>query len=158
MNNTEKIEIAKSKILKWITAVTITAMTVSGFGQMPIFKRYYISDIPGMGWTADYYITHNIHYTGAVILLGLFSYFIAGFFLFQKNKISITKQGIVIIISLAGLVFSGILKVISNHKGIYFGTTALLSLDLIHTAFTFLFLIFSGIFKVLKYRWFEIKE
>jgi len=54
MNSINKIDY---RTIKWLFALTITAMAISGFGQMPIFKRYYIADIPGLSWTADYYIT-----------------------------------------------------------------------------------------------------
>ena len=138
-----------------LAILTITALTISGFGQMPIFKRYYIADIPGLGWTADYYITHNIHYTGAVILLALSAYLLAKYFLKPKDTFHITVPGLIIIFFIAGIIVSGILKVISGQRGVYFGRSALISLDLIHTILTFLFLIFSGVFKVLKYRWFE---
>ena len=46
-------------------------MTVTGMGQMPIFKRYYIADIPGLGWLADPYTVHWVHYAGAIALVGL---------------------------------------------------------------------------------------
>jgi len=151
-------EIIKGKILKWLLMITITALTISGFGQMPIFKRYYIADIPGLAWTADYYITHNIHYTGAVILLALSAYLLTVYFLFQKKNFYITRPGFLLIFSLSGLIFSGILKVISNQKGIYFGKTTLISLDLIHTILTFILLILLGVFAVLKLRLFEKRE
>jgi hypothetical protein len=38
------------RVLRWVYILTLFAMALTGFGQMPIFKRYYISDIPGMGW------------------------------------------------------------------------------------------------------------
>ena len=49
-------------------------MALTGFGQMPIFKRYYIADIPGLGWLAAYWVTHYIHYLGAALLLGIGAY------------------------------------------------------------------------------------
>jgi len=151
-------EIIKDKILKWLFAAAITAMTISGFGQMPIFKRYYIADIPGLAWSADYYITHNIHYTGAVIILALSAYLLTGYFLILKKSFYITWPGFFIIFSLSGIILSGILKVISSQRGVYFGKTTLLSLDLIHTILTFILLILLGIFAVLKLRLFEKRE
>lgn len=153
-----KSEILKSKIFKWLLMVTIAAMAISGFGQMPIFKRYYIADIPGLAWTANYYITHNIHYISAVILIALSAYILTVYFLILKNNLHITWQGFLIIISFSGIILSGILKVISNQKGIYFGKPTLISLDLIHTILTFLLLILSGVFSFLKFRLFEKKE
>ena len=48
--------------LKYSYVAILSFLTLSGFGQMPIFKRYYIADIPGLGWLAKFYITHYIHY------------------------------------------------------------------------------------------------
>jgi len=125
---------------------------------MPIFKRYYIADIPGLSWTADYYITHNMHYTGAVVLLILFSYFAVNFFLAQKNTIRITRSGLYIILILSVLFVSGILKVISSQQGIYFGRTTLISLDIIHTLFTFVLLIDLAALKIRKHKLYETGE
>lgn len=49
-------------------------ITLSGFAQMPIFARYHISDIPGLGWLADFYVTHAVHYIMAALLLALGAY------------------------------------------------------------------------------------
>jgi len=148
-------DLIKGKILKWLFIVTITAMTISGFGQMPIFKRYYIADIPGLAWTANYYVTHNIHYTGGVILLALSAYLLTEYFLILKKSFYITRPGFFIIFSLSGIIISGILKVISSQRGVYFGKTTLISLDLIHTILTFVLLILLGLFSVLKFRLFK---
>ncbi len=50
---------------------TVFLLTLSGLAQMPIFKRYYIADLPGLGWLAKFYVTHVLHYIGAMILLFL---------------------------------------------------------------------------------------
>ena len=46
------------------------------FRQMPIFKRYYLADIPGLAWTADFYITLYIHYVAAALFIGLSVYYL----------------------------------------------------------------------------------
>ena len=62
--------------LKYSYLITLLFLTLTGFGQMPIFKRYYIADIPGLGWLAKFYITHFIHYLGAILILALLAYII----------------------------------------------------------------------------------
>ncbi len=57
------------KVRKYIYATTLFFITLSGFGQMPIFKRYYIADTPGLGWLAQFYVTHIIHYISATVLI-----------------------------------------------------------------------------------------
>ena len=74
-----------NKILKPIYRLILLLMVVTGFGQMPIFKRYYLADIPGFAWTADYYFTHYLHYLGAILLLSLFFYWITDYFFMGRK-------------------------------------------------------------------------
>ncbi len=46
-------------------------LALSGFAQMPIMKRYYIADIPGLGWLADFFATSLLHYAAAAAFLFL---------------------------------------------------------------------------------------
>lgn len=43
----------KRKIGNWLYGFVFVVMAFTGFGEMPIYNRYYISDVPGMGWTSD---------------------------------------------------------------------------------------------------------
>ena len=125
---------------------------------MPIFKRYYIADIPGMGWTAKFYVTHYIHYICAIILFGLFAYLIVEYLLRYKKNYSLTTHAYIKIILLGGLVLSGALKVISNLSGVTFKQITITILDMIHTSFTFLFLIAALIFVIIKKKWLKARE
>ncbi len=151
MNNSAE---RRASYIRWTAMAAVTALAVTGFGQMPLYKRYYVSSIPGLGWTADYYITHNIHYIGAVILIGLTVYYIANYFLQHRGIYSITKQGIVMLVFMAGIIVTGLLKVIASQRGVYFSEGFLFHLDLLHIMFAFLFLISAAVFKIMKYRWY----
>jgi hypothetical protein len=61
-------------------------MALSGFGQMPIFKRYYIADFPGLGWLAQFYVTHYIHYVGAAALLAIGAYYLARYLVAERSR------------------------------------------------------------------------
>jgi len=67
---------ALSRPMKWFYLLVLFTLVFSGFGQMPIFKRYYLADLPGLGWTADYYVTLVIHYLAAALFLGLSAYYL----------------------------------------------------------------------------------
>jgi len=67
------------KLRRYIYVLTLFFITLSGFGQMPIFKRYYIADIPGLGWLAQFYVTHIIHYAAASVLIALVLYILFDF-------------------------------------------------------------------------------
>jgi hypothetical protein len=158
MKKTADIASISSKFIKRLSILLITIMALTGAGQMPIFKRYYIADIPGLGWTGDYYITHVIHYSGAVMLIALAVYLSAEYYLKHRSSLSLSKAGWVRVIVLAGLFLSGILKVISNLKGVYFVRTTLISLDLIHTALMFILLITFAVSGIMKSGLFEEKN
>ena len=77
MNRTSRpmpLNLDDHRITRPLCLLTIFVMALTGFGQMPIYKRYYMSDIPGFGWLADFYITRYVHYLGAAMLLALLSY------------------------------------------------------------------------------------
>lgn len=62
------------RVARWLYGIAVGLALFGGFGQMPIFKRYYLADIPGLAWTANYYITSDIHYLAAALLLGLLAW------------------------------------------------------------------------------------
>ena len=98
--------------LKTIYLLALTIMAITGFGQMPIFKRYYMADIPGFGWTADYYFTHYIHYMVAIFLIGLFSFLIVDFFLIGRKEFKVSLSSYLRIFLLTAIVLTGIFRVL----------------------------------------------
>lgn len=53
------------RLAHWGVAVSALALLFSGFGQLPMFKRYNIVKLPGMGWTDDFEIQLILHYIAA---------------------------------------------------------------------------------------------
>jgi hypothetical protein len=67
---------------KWgkrLYLLSLFMLVFTGFGQMPIFKRYYLADIPGLAWTADFYVTLYIHYVAAIVFVFLCVYYLMGY-------------------------------------------------------------------------------
>ncbi|KAB2951876.1 cytochrome b/b6 domain-containing protein [Heliorestis acidaminivorans] len=58
-----------NRFVHWIVALSIFSLIFSGFGQMPMYKRYMLVDVPGMAWTGDYALTLTLHYLGAIVLM-----------------------------------------------------------------------------------------
>ena len=65
-----------SRPLRRLYYLVLFSLVFSGFGQIPFFKRYYVADLPGMAWTADFYVTLIIHYLAASMFLGLVAYYL----------------------------------------------------------------------------------
>ena len=133
---------SKRKISKWIYAIILIIITLSGFAQMPIFKRYYIADIPGLGWLAEFYVTHFMHYVAAIVLIAFVAYILIDYILNKPlSKISLT--GNFKIVFLSGLIISGSLLVINNLPGVYFNHNMIIALDLMHLSFCMMLLMVS---------------
>jgi len=105
---------------------TVAALAISGVAQMPIFKRYYIADIPGLGWTADYFFTHKMHYVAAAVLL---------FWLARRLLAEgVSSLGAGRLTLLAALVATGIPRVLKNMPDVSFSPTATMLIDWSHLA------------------------
>jgi len=128
-------------------------LTLTGFAQMPIFKRYYIADIPGLGWLAKFFITHYMHYLGAVAFLALASYLIVEYLLLLRRRLRISASGYARGGMLAGIVVTGLLMVIRNLSGILFPPGLIIFLNLAHLGLVMLFLGTVIICRVQKKKW-----
>jgi len=134
----------------------IFMMCLTGFGQMPIFKRYYIADIPGLGWLAEYYLTHYIHYIGAILLFFMFAYCAAGYFLVGRHAFRLTRSAYIRIILLTAITITGILRVLKNLPDIVFSPNFTMFIDISHLVFMMIFLMAGAVFLITKKGWMEI--
>lgn len=55
------------RFVHWAAALSGIALIFSGFGEMPMYKRYLVTSIPGLGWAGDYWIHLVIHYVSAFV-------------------------------------------------------------------------------------------
>ncbi len=140
---------AENNKLKRLYWGSLFFIALSGFAQMPIFKRYYIADIPGLGWLAKFYVTHIIHYLSAIVLIALVFYLLTDFFIRKVSLSHITKTGYIKLGSLFGLIVSGGLMTYKNMPGIYFNHALISILDLTHLGLCMLLLI-TGLYSVVK--------
>lgn len=76
----------------WTIAISTIALIFSGFGQMPMYKRYRVAEIPGLGWSADYSVTLIIHYVAAMFFLLAVAYHIV-FHLLRKDFDILPRRG-----------------------------------------------------------------
>jgi cytochrome b subunit of formate dehydrogenase len=62
---------AVERLEHWILAVSGFILLFSGFGELPMYKRYMVTQIPGLGWAGDFYINLKIHYLSAILFLSV---------------------------------------------------------------------------------------
>ena len=142
-----------NRSVRYVYLITVALLTLTGFGQMPIFKRYYIADIPGLGWLAQFYVTHYIHYLAAIFILALVAYLIMDYLILQKKHLRLTASGYVRGAILAGILISGILLVIRNLSGSRLAPQFIIFLDLAHLGLVMSFLLAAVYCLVRKRRW-----
>lgn len=118
--------------LAFVLKLSIAALAVTGFAQMPIFNRYYVSDVPGLGWLAAYYVTHTIHYVAAAVFLGLAAYGVAVFARARGAAGSVTPSGRLRLAVVAVIIASGLLRAAKNRPDVDFPPAFVFTIDLVH--------------------------
>jgi len=140
-------------ILRYGYIFILFFLTLSGFGQMPIFKRYYIADIPGLGWLAKFFVTHYIHYIGGILLMALFAYVLINYLLLDRSRHVITRSGYFRGILLVAIVITGIFLVLRNLKSIWLPPGFIIFLDLMHLGLVMTFLASAFYCLISKKQW-----
>jgi hypothetical protein len=153
MNHGQRNTRAISSPGRWFYLLTVFFLTLSGFGQMPIFKRYYIADIPGFGWLAEFFITHYIHYLAAILFLAFAAYMIIDYLLLKRKFSLMTASGYVRSALLAGILGSGVFLVLRNLAGSNFSSGFIIFLNLCHLGLVMAFLFVSLYCLVNKKQW-----
>ncbi|MGE0084046.1 MAG: FeS-binding protein [Desulfococcaceae bacterium] len=144
---------AEHRGIKKVYILTLFVLGLSGFAQMPIFKRYYIADIPGLGWLADFYFTHYLHYIAAMVLFCIFGYCITAYFLADRHAFRLTRVAYVRMFFLSGLVITGIFRVLKNLPDVVFSYHFNIVIDIAHIIFMMLFLSAAFVFLMMKTGW-----
>jgi formate dehydrogenase gamma subunit len=81
-----------NRIVHALTAISIFALFFTGLGQMPVYKRYMLTEVPGFAWTGDYTITLWWHYFFGVILIAVGVYHVTYHFMRKEFDI-VPKKG-----------------------------------------------------------------
>ena len=144
---------AELRFFKPLYFILLFTMGLTGFGQMPIFKRYYIADIPGLGWLANFYATHYIHYIGAIVLFGFFVYAAVIYWGLMRRWFQLTGAAYIRIAILALITITGIFRVLKNLPDVVFSPLFTMVIDISHLAFMMFLMIFGILFMILKKGW-----
>ena len=51
----------------WAIALSGLVLLFSGFGQFPLYKRYMVDRLPGLGWASSFSLQFDIHLIAAVV-------------------------------------------------------------------------------------------
>ena len=149
---------AEQRVLKPVYLSLLFVMGLSGFAQMPIFKRYYIADIPGLGWLADFYATHYLHYIGAILLFILFTYSVIVYWGLIRRRYRLTGAAYVRAALLAAIAVTGVFRVLKNLPDIVFSPLFTMVIDISHLVFMMMLMACGVLFMMLKKGWLAEKQ
>lgn len=54
----------------WAIALSGLALVLTGLFELPIARRYFITEIPGLRWSGDYIFSLQLHYAASVVFAG----------------------------------------------------------------------------------------
>ena len=143
----------QNRPMRYLYILTLFFMALTGFGQMPIYKRYYMSDIPGFGWLANFWTTRYVHYVAAAMLLAIVAYIIVQYVTLNRAYRKITISGYLRGGLLLGILLTGILFVIKNFPVFVFSPEFIIALNLSHLGFVMIFLLVNLYCLIFKKQW-----
>jgi hypothetical protein len=143
----------EQKIIRPVYLFLLFFMGLTGFAQMPIFKRYYIADIPGLGWLAQFYVTHAMHYIGAICLLIVIFYSAAIYLRMMRRLFHLTIAAYINIVLLGAIVSTGIFRVLKNLPDVVFSPGFTMFIDISHLGFMLALMFFGILTLATKSKW-----
>jgi hypothetical protein len=132
---------------------TIVAL-FTGFGNMPLYGRYYIADVPGLQWSGNFFTNVNVHVLAGSLLLCIGIY---GSMVFWRLKTTPAKRltlsgkirGALLALTLA----TGILMVLKNLPGIQFSFEMLMIANFTHMGGALLFMLSALVALIFRMPW-----
>lgn len=120
--------------LGWIYALALTVSTFTGFGNMPLYKRYYLADLPGFRWIGDFLTNLYVHYAAGAVLLALSVYFLLIYLLNRNERSPLSRCDLLRGIAAALVLSSGLVLAIKNWSGVLFSLPIHISTTIGHLA------------------------
>ncbi len=139
----------QNRIIMFIYRFSLFMLVITGFGQMPLFKRYYIADIPGLGWLAQFYTTHLLHYIFSIFFIASITYFSA---LDLKEWKRLTNLLLIRGALFLVVIVTGFLLVLRNLPGYRFSALFITFTDIIHLGSVVLLFIFWCVWFIIKMK------
>ena len=118
-------------------------LALTGMGQMPIFSRYYIADVPGLGWLGDFQITAALHLALAALLLFVLGLFVAGWLRPGAGRPRLTSAGWQRVVLYGALAVTGLVRVLQNGSLPLVGPLSVRYLDWTHLGLAMGLLVFA---------------
>lgn len=132
------------RVVHWSIVVSTFTLIITGMFQLPLARRYFIDQIPGLAWSGDYSATVLIHYLAATVLLMAVSVHVV-YHLIRKEYNLIPKKGD---LKESYLIIKAMVGLGEEPKSDKY--LAEQRLAYLYMAFSFFLIIVTGVIKVIK--------
>jgi hypothetical protein len=141
------------RIPVWLFAVSAVVTVFTGFGNMPLYGRYYIADIPGLGWSGDFFINLYVHYVAAGVLLAVSVFGAIRFAAGRSSGLRLTLSGAARAAILATALASGLVMALRNLPGVNLPFALHAGLNFLHMGAAVFFTLFALGCAAARCRW-----
>lgn len=141
--------------LKWLYGLIAIVAIFTGFGNMPLYGRYYVADVPYLQWTGDFIANVKVHTVAGASLLTLALYFLIVYLLMRSRGVQLTKTGFVQLLFLWLVLLSGVVMAIKNLPGVVFDLPVLMTMNFLHMGSAVLFVLVSLLGFIYRGQWFQ---
>ncbi len=141
-------------LLKSLYGLATVAALFTGFGNMPLWGRYYVSDVPGLGWSGNFIVNVNVHILAGSLLLGIGVFALTKALMMGKARFGkLTLSGRIRGFLLALALITGILMVVKNFPGMHFSMATLMVFNFTHMGASVLFMLTVLVALIFRQPW-----
>jgi hypothetical protein len=123
---------AKESSLIWLLAAVVLLALLTGFGNMPLYGRYYIADIPGFHWSGNFLANLKVHLAAGALLLALALYRLIGFVRLGGRLKELTGLQKLTGAAMALVLLSGVLAGLKNFAFLKPGLVVNMTINFFH--------------------------
>jgi hypothetical protein len=145
-----------SKFFRWIFIIAMWLVVFTGFGNMPLYGRYYVADLPGMAWSGDFIMNVQVHYICGAVLLGLSIYYLISYVFIRNQGMRLTSSGMFRAAILALALITGLFMALKNLPGTNYPLELLVFLNLFHMAMAMVFILTALVCLIGRFPWTRI--
>ena len=138
---------------RWLYVTAITVALFTGFGNMPLWGRYYIADIPGLKWSGQFYVNLQVHLFIGAVLVGLIFYSLIHYLAVRQGGVRLTRSGITRAVFLILTILSGIVLAVRNLSAVQLPFEVQAGLVFFHMGTAIVFMIVSLVCIFTRCRW-----
>jgi hypothetical protein len=143
-------------VFRWLFLIAIWVTMFTGFGNMPLYRRYYVTDLPGMGWAGNFFANVYVHYISGAVVLTLSVYFFLSYFSLRGKGVRLTSMGVARTAILALGLVSGVFMALKNLPEFQFSFNMAMILNFLHLGMAMLFLLMALVCFIGRRKWVRV--